>query len=247
MRLKKPSILYWVVTALAFLVVSATASYSQEGLSTRERKRNRLPVERLLKKLEDPKREVVMQPERVLDIFKVRAGETIADLGAGSGFFSFRLASRVGPKGKVYAVEIEDELLDYIGGKMTKEKVANISLVKSTETGPNLPPGSCDKILVAGCYYYFPDPVGFMRDVRKALKAGGVVAVIDLEKEKVLAAASKSKTGKQKDYIFKVKAKSTVIDEMKKAGFALRESHDFLERRFFLIFSAADAAQSEGP
>lgn len=241
---KKLWIINWVGAALALLVVSDIACYAQVGISAREKKRNEVPIDQLMQRLESPKRIEMMQPERVLALFEGREGEIIADVGAGTGFFSFRQASRVGPQGKVYAVEIEDKLLDYIGKKMAEEKVTNISLIKSTETDPNLPSGSCDKIMVFGSYYYFPEPIEFMKNVRKALKTGGLVAVIDLDKDKVFA-HRKTSGKKEKDYALKVKTKSAVVEEMKIAGFVLRESHDFLARRFFMIFSVDDEAISE--
>lgn len=198
---------------------------------TREERRSVKPVEKMQTSLESSKRDIKMQPERVLDVFGVKRGEVVADVGAGTGYFSFRLASRVGAEGKVYATEIEDQLLDFMLRKIEKNSVKNIILLKSAESEANLPPQSCDKILIVGTYYYFPDAVSYMTKLRKALKPGGLVGIIDLDKSKV---------GKLRKDRAKLTIPSVVVEEMNRAGFVLRQEHNFLEDRYFLVFSAIE-------
>ena len=219
----------WILVILLLLAGNSTSAYAKEGSFKRDERRKSIPLNKLKTNLEDPKREKEKQPDKVIAALGVKKGETIADVGAGTGLYSFRLANRVGIEGKVYAVEIEDELLSYIRDKMAMNKVANVIPVKSSDTGPNLPDTCCDKIIVTNSYYYFKDPVMFMKNVCKGLKPGGIVAIIDLDLAKV------PKNSKLRD---KLSLPSEVIEEMKSVGLELLESHDFLKTRFFLVFRA---------
>lgn len=219
----------WILAILLMLVGNNTSAYAKEGSFNRDERRKSIPLYKLITNLEDSKKENEKQPDKVIAALGVKKGETVADVGAGTGLYSFRIASRVGIEGKVYAVEIEDELLNYIRNKMATTKVTNVIPVKSSDTGPNLPDACCDKIIVTNSYYYFKDPVMFMKNVRKALKLGGLVAIIDLDFAKVL------KNSKLKD---KLSLPGEVIEEMKSVGLELIASHDFLKTRFFLVFRA---------
>ena len=223
---KLRNILYWAVMVIPlFLLTGNVSVYAQEEVSKRAHNRKIVPVDKLINRLEDPKRKRLLQPERVLDVFGVKSGECVADVGAGSGYFTFLLAARVGGKGKVYAVEIEDELLDYIRRKTDESKVTNIIPLKSSESDPKLPLASCDKILLVSTYYYLEDPVAFMNNIRMALKPGGLVAIIGVDPTKVKATK-------------KMITASEVIDDMKRAGLVLHESFNFLANKYFLVFGA---------
>lgn len=219
--------MHWILVILMLIIGTNIFAYPKEGTFNREELRQSVPVAKMKENLEKASKEKIKQPEKVIDVFGVKKGETVADIGAGTGFYSFRLAARVGAEGKVFAVEIEDELLKYIRDKMDKNNVTNIIPVKSSDSGPNLPPASCDKIIVTNCYYYFKDPVMFMENTLKALKPGGLVAIVDLDKAKV------SKKNKNRD---KLSLPGEIVEEMKSAGLVLFESHDFLSTRFFLLF-----------
>jgi cyclopropane fatty-acyl-phospholipid synthase-like methyltransferase len=224
----------WLFVGMLLLqLCNNVMAYAGDGPSKREEMRKIIPVDKMKINLEKPINEQKKQPERVLDVFGVKKGETVADVGAGTGLFSFRAAARVGIEGKVYAVEIEDELLDSIREKIRKDKVTNVIPIKSSDSSPNLLPASCDKIIVAGSYFYFSDTATFMQNMRKALKPGGLIAIIDRDAAKYKV-KKRSASPKMSGFT------SEVVANMDHAGFVLRDSHDFLEDRFFLIFSAKE-------
>jgi ubiquinone/menaquinone biosynthesis C-methylase UbiE len=119
----------------------------------------------------------------VLDALKLRGGETVADLGAGSGYFAFRIAPRVGGAGKVLAVEIQDEMLQTIRQRAQALKVSNVEAVKGSETDPNLPRKSVDLVLMVDVYHELFYPFEVMTKIREALKPGGRVVFVEYRKE----------------------------------------------------------------
>jgi ubiquinone/menaquinone biosynthesis C-methylase UbiE len=107
----------------------------------------------------------------------------IADIGAGSGYYSFRLAEKVGAKGKVLAVDIQKEMLDIIRDRMKKQKVTNIEPILGTETDPKLPANSVDLILLVDVYHEFSFPFEMTEAMVKALKPGGRIVFVEFRKE----------------------------------------------------------------
>lgn len=232
------SVIVWQTARLISIIlllvqVFSSSVQAEDQVSTRAQRRELIPLDRLKVFLDAPKRVQTMQPERIIGLLGVQQGETVADIGAGTGFFSLYMAAAVGTAGRVYAVEIEDELLAVIQEKIEKQNIPNIVPVKSSETAPNLPQGCCDRILIANTYIYFDDPVTFMKKVHQALQPEGTIGIVEVDAVK---AQSKRKL------LLRTKGRlaGEVIDEMKTAGFELRESYDFLESRFFLVFTRLD-------
>ena len=133
--------------------------------------------------LDRPEREDQERPEVVLDAMDLRQGDVIADLGAGSGYFTFRLADRVGKRGKVLAVDIQDEMLATIQRRAAAQGITNVEEVKSTPTNPRLPAASVDAVLMVDVYHELAYPFEVMTGVRAALKPGGRVVFVEYRKE----------------------------------------------------------------
>ena len=172
---------------------------------------------------ESPNRERNLQIGRVMDILGIREGSSVADIGAGSGWFMVCAARRAGANGTVYAVEINREYLNYIERRARRENLSNIHTVLGREDDPSLPPASVDAVLILKTYHEFAEPVRVMRRLRPALREGARVGIID-------------RNGSGDDHGID---RDVVVREMERAGYALIEEHDFVRpdnMDYFLVF-----------
>jgi precorrin-6B methylase 2 len=137
--------------------------------------------------LERPEREAEENPKKLIELLKLKDGEVVADIGAGSGYYTFRIARLVAPKGKVLAVDIQKEMLDIIHDRMKKENVTNVEPVLGAEADPKLKDESVDTILLVDVYHEFAFPYEMTQNMVKALKPGGRIVFVEfrLEDEKV--------------------------------------------------------------
>jgi SAM-dependent methyltransferase len=133
--------------------------------------------------LERPEREKEEQPTKLLELLKVQPGDIVADVGAGSGYLSFRLAEVVGVKGKVLAEDIQPEMLDIIRKRMKDKKVTNVEPILGTITDPKLPKAGVDLILMVDVYHEFDHPLEMTKAMVKALKPGGRLVFVEYRLE----------------------------------------------------------------
>ncbi|HEV2299406.1 MAG TPA: methyltransferase domain-containing protein [Candidatus Acidoferrales bacterium] len=124
-------------------------------------------------------RDAWQRPAEVMDALGAKPGSVVADIGAGPGYFTFRLAARVGPQGKVYAEDILKERLDSIRERAARENLAQITTILGGANDPHLPTGSLDAALVVNAYHEFRDYDAMLQGIFRALKPGGLFAVID--------------------------------------------------------------------
>jgi SAM-dependent methyltransferase len=172
---------------------------------------------------EDPARAEKLQIERVLDVLGVREGARVADIGAGSGWFTVRAARRAGAGGMVYAVEINQDFLRHIEERARKENLPQVRGVLGKEDDPLLPPSSVDAVLILKTYHEIAQPVRLLSRLRPALREGARVGIID-------------RNGKGDDHGVE---RDTVVREAERAGYALAEEHDFVKgdnMDYFLVF-----------
>ena len=118
-----------------------------------------------------------------MDALGIADGARVADLGAGGGYFTIRLARRVGPNGRVYAEDVQDEMLGSIQRRIAREQVTNVETVKGTFDDPRLPPGQLDAVLIVDTFNAFERPVTVLERVRESLKPGGRVGIIEYTKD----------------------------------------------------------------
>ena len=133
--------------------------------------------------LERAEREAEEEPEKALDALGALDGLTVADVGAGSGYFTVRLSSRVGSKGRVYANDLQPEMLKMLGARLARERIANVTLVQGAIDDPRLPPSSLDLVLMVDVYHEFSEPQKMLRGVRTALKPNGRLVLLEYRKE----------------------------------------------------------------
>ncbi len=182
--------------------------------------------ERYAKSFDDPSRDNWQMPTRVIEALKLSPSASVADIGAGTGYFSVRLARAV-PRGIIYAVDVEPSMLGHIHKRAAGEHLQNVVTVHAISRSPNLPK-PVDLALVVDTYHHLPSRPTYFRELAKSLTAEGRVAIIDFRKD--------SPEGPPPEFRFEA---DHIIGEMKQAGYRLDARHDFLPRQHFLVFRKA--------
>ncbi|MEQ1946554.1 MAG: methyltransferase domain-containing protein [Bryobacteraceae bacterium] len=178
------------------------------------------------KSFDDPARDQWQMPDRVIVALGLKKGQSVADIGAGTGYFSVRLAkSAAAPK--VFSADIEPAMVNYLRERAAKEGLKNMIAVQAGADQPNLPE-SVDLVLIVDTYHHIGNRETYFRKVAQSLKPGGRVAIIDFKPE--------SPEGPPKEFRFPLEKFQS---EMAKAGFKLSAKHDFLPRQQFLLFEPA--------
>jgi SAM-dependent methyltransferase len=161
---------------------------------------------------ETPGRDERLHIDGVMDALSISRGKSVADIGAGSGWFTVRAAKRVGSTGMVYAVDINPEAIQYIEDRVRKDHVTNVKTIVNKPDNPELPPGSVDAVLMLKTYHEIADPVVLLRNLKPALKPGARIGIIDRD-------------GNGTDHGLH---KSIVLREADQAGYRLLAEHDNL-------------------
>jgi ubiquinone/menaquinone biosynthesis C-methylase UbiE len=178
---------------------------------------------RYAKTFDDPARDSWQMPGRVIETLALSPGASVADVGAGTGYFSVRLAKAV-PQGILYAVDIEPTMLEHVRKRAIGEGLKNLVTVQANATSPSIPK-PVDLAIIVDTYHHLPSRHVYFRELAKSLVAGGRVAIIDFRKD--------SPEGPPPEFRFEA---DQIIGEMKQAGYRLDARHDFLPRQHFLVF-----------
>ena len=172
---------------------------------------------------DDPKRDAWQKPHEVIKALALKTDAVVADIGAGTGYFSARLANMLA-KGTVYAVDIEPDMVKHLAERAKREKLANLVAVAGKPEDPQLP-GKVDLVLLVDVYHHIDAREAYFRSLRTALKPGGRVAIIDFRLD--------SPEGPPKAARI---APARVKAELTAAGYTLAAEHRFLPRQYFLVF-----------
>jgi predicted methyltransferase len=163
----------------ALLVTLAAIPALAAQPAAQDRRHSRLFKPEQLGVLEGPDREAWQKPDLIMDDLGIFDGSTVADLGAGGGWFTVRLARRVGPTGRVYAEDIQPEMIETMNRRIQREALKNVTVVLGSPVDPALPKDAIDAVLIVGTYGELENPVALLRNVRKALRPNGRIGVVD--------------------------------------------------------------------
>ena len=179
--------------------------------------------------LEGPDRDAYQRPDQIMDALLIGDGSTVADLGAGGGWFTVRLARRVGPQGIVYAEDIQTQMIQAIERRVKREGLKNVRTVLGTPTDPKLPQGSLDALLIVDTYHEMEQPVTLLRNVAKSLKPSGMIGIVNYKKDG---------GGPGPPMEERVDPEKVIRDAIA-AGLELRKRENFLRYQYLLTFGVA--------
>lgn len=176
--------------------------------------------------LDAPDRDLWQRPDQIMDALAIADASVVADIGAGSGWFTIRLARRVGPRGIVYAEDVQKEMITALQRRASREGFNNVQVKLGTNNDPRLPPSSLDAILMVDAYHEVEDRVTMLANLAKSLKPQGRLGIVDFRLDG---------TGPGPDPDERV-SPDVVVNDAKKAGLKLIRQEPFLPYQYFLIF-----------
>ncbi len=192
-------------------------------------------VERFINTFETESRAIYHYRHAIAEALGLTEGMAVADVGAGTGFFSLLFARRVGPEGKIYAEDIAENFVKHIGNIAAEAGLANVLPVLCTDKSTELPPASVDLVFVCDTYHHFEFPQETLKSMHQALRPGGRLAIIDFER--VVGVTSEFSINHVRC------GKGTVTDEVKDAGFDFLKEIPLMKDQYFILF----AKRREGP
>ncbi|HYB97362.1 MAG TPA: class I SAM-dependent methyltransferase [Vicinamibacterales bacterium] len=176
--------------------------------------------------LDAPDRDLWQRPDQIMDAMAIADASVVADIGAGSGWFTIRLARRVGPRGLVYAEDVQKEMINAISRRVSREGFNNVKGVLGLNNDPLLPAASLDAALMVDAYHEVQDRVAMLSNIAKALKPQGRLGIVDFKLEG---------TGPGPDIEERV-SPDVVVRDAQQAGLKLLRQETFLPYQYFLIF-----------
>jgi ubiquinone/menaquinone biosynthesis C-methylase UbiE len=214
------------IATFALIAAAAAALASPSAAQTTPRHGRLFPPQDL-GLLEGPDRDEWQRPGQIMDALGIAEGSVVADIGAGGGWFTIRLARRVGPNGVVYAEDIQRQMLEATSRRVTREGLRNVRTVLGTSEDPALPAGSLDAVLLVDTYHELENPVALLRNIAKSLKPAGRVGVVDFKKDGLGPGPAIEDRPSQ----------DAIVRDAQSAGLTLVRREASLPYQFFLIFS----------
>lgn len=217
---------WWICSSLLLIAVSA---HGQDAVNRDDHQMHKLhrDPKAYIGALEDPKRDTYQKPHEVVHALGLKPGEVIADIGAGSGYFTFHLARHVGEKGKVYAVDINPDMILHINRRIRDTQATNVVSILADPGDPLLPDQSVDLFFICDVWHHVENQTKYLSLLKKMLRPGGEVIMIDFHKKELpFGPPLKMKI-----------AREDLIKQMETNGFRLTKEHTFLPHQYFLVFA----------
>ena len=177
--------------------------------------------------LEDPKRDAYQKPHEVLTALNIKPGEVIADIGAGSGYFTFRLSHHVGDKGKIYAVDVSPDMVRHVNRRIRETNATNVVTTLADNDDPLLADRSVNRFFICDVWHHVENQSKYLSLMKKMLKPGGEIVMIDFHKKELPFGPPMQ---------MKI-AREDLIKQMEANGFKLSKEHTFLPHQYFLVFA----------
>jgi arsenite methyltransferase len=215
-------------TALVAFMLLPLVAYAQDAVQRDQRQMHGLhnDPKAYIGALDDPKRDVYQKPQEVLAALDIKPGEIIADIGAGSGYFTFRLARHVSERGKVYAVDVSPDMILHINRAIRDLKVTNVVSILADPDDPLLPVASVNRFFFSDSWHHIENQTKYLSLMKKLLKPNGEIVMIDFHKKE---------TPSGPPLTMRI-AREDLIKQMESNGFRLTKEHTFLPYQYFLVF-----------
>jgi ubiquinone/menaquinone biosynthesis C-methylase UbiE len=197
-----------------------------------------MPLDQYIALLEDPKRDEWQKPDEVIKALNLKEGQFIADIGAGSGYFTLRLARAVGEKGAVFAVDVDEGMLGYLRQRLSKENIKNVQVMQVPPHDPLLIDGSADLVFLCNVYHHLEEREVYLRKLRKALKPDGRLVIIDFYKKEGMPVGPP---------LGMRLSEETVTKELQEMGFKVTEKLTFLPYQYILLAQPTPAVPVASP
>jgi arsenite methyltransferase len=215
------------LTLVGLVVGQALASAQTTALSsTQEMHRLHQDSKAYIARLEAPMRDDYQKPEEVIKALNLKEGEMIADIGAGSGYFTIRLAHHVGATGRVYAVDVSPDMIVHLNRRIRDLNLRNVVTILSAPDDPLLADGSVDRFFICDTWHHIEGHPKYLALLKRMLKPGGQVIMVDFKK-------AKTPVGPPMEMRI---ARDDLVREMETNGFHLAAEHTFLEYQYLLVF-----------
>ena len=214
---------------LILLMALPSAVHAQDAVKRDDHQMHRLhnDPKAYIGALEDPKRDAYQKPHEVIHALNLKSGEVIADIGAGSGYFTFQLARHVGDKGKVYAVDVSPEMILHINRRIRELKANNVVTLLADPDDPLLPDRSVNRFFFSDSWHHIENQSKYLSLMKRMLKPSGEVVMIDFHKKELPVGPPMQ---------MKI-AREDLIKQLDGNGYRLTKEHTFLPYQYFLVFA----------